>query len=291
MKLKHLLSALILFSTQAFAQTAVDELWERLNADFESKAYFFNAAINNERNEVMSSFIPRIFGDAADNNARPLTPWQLDKLPDASFLNKIPFKLVMAGRERLLKMGKITNNPIVAVVDFSLHSQLRRLFIFDVQKGEVLINFWVSHATASDKDDDGFAETFSNLAGSKMSSLGFMTTDVTYVGRWGYSMRMKGLDPKLNSKVFPRAVVIHGLGGLGAHDAAWDNIATSEGCLMISTNESGRFWGMEDKSMLELVIKTLTGGALIFTYSEEKDEQGKELILQSSWINESDMSL
>jgi hypothetical protein len=86
-----------------------------------------------------------------------------------------------------------------------------------------------------------------------------------------------------------RAVVIHGFGGLGPLQAAYGSLSTSEGCFMFSANESGRFWGMEDKPMLELVIKTLKTGAMIFTYTDEVDAAGKPIILKSQWLKATDI--
>lgn len=282
---------LLLLSAAAMAQQSYDDLWDKLNSDFESKPYFFNSSINDERDSVMSAFIPKLFGEEyATNNAHPLTPTQLQRLPDGRFLEKTPFILAMKGRERLLAAGKIKNHPLLAVADFSQSSRNRRFYLMDIQKGEVLINTWTSHGITSDKDRDGYAETFSNISGSRMSSVGFMSSDITYNGSYGYSLRLKGHDPKLNSNVFSRAVVVHGFGGLGAQDASWGNVPTSEGCLMFSLNESGRFWGLgQDRPMYELIINTLKKGALIFTYTDIEDTDGTELIFKSSWIKKSDI--
>lgn len=281
--MKNLLFILFVSVTSAFASPdGVDDLYRRIKDDFESRPEFFNSSINNFRDGVISPFIHEMFRDDARNNAIPLTPIQLSKLPDAYFLEKKPFYLAMAGRERLLKAGKIKNHPILAVVDFSRHGRNRRMFIMDIQKGEVLINTYTSHAYATDSDRDGYADTFSNVSGSEKTSVGFMSSDVTYYGNYGYSMRMRGLDPKLNSNVLARAVVVHGYGGMDAQQASWGNVSASQGCLMFSTNESGRFWGLEDKSMLQLVIEALKPGSLIFSYTEEDD------LKLSDWIKPTD---
>lgn len=230
----------------------------------------------------MSPFIQQMFKEDAINNARPLTQNQIKKLPEAYFLERKPFFLAMAGRERLIKAGKIKNHPILAVVDFSRNAKNRRLFVMDIERGEVLINTYTSHAYASDKNADGFPETFSNISGSEKTSVGFMSSDVTYYGNYGYSLRLRGHDPKLNSNVLSRAVVVHGFGGMDVQQASSGYVSTSQGCLMLSTNESGRFWGMEDKSMLQIVIEILKPGSLIFNYTDEDD------LKLSDWIKESD---
>lgn len=264
----------------------IDELYTRLKQDFESKPHFLNENINEQRNGVMSSFVREIY-DEDYNNARPLSTNQIKNLPGARMLDKKVFTLAMKGRERLLKAGKIKDFPILVVADFSKNSRLRRLYVMNVHTGEVIINTWVSHASNSDEDRDGYPETFSNVSGSNLSSLGFTVTDTTtYVGQWGYSLRIRGLDPKLNSNVYSRAVVFHGWNTMGAHEASWGKSATSMGCLMTSTMESGRFWGLSDRPLNELVINTIKGGALVFTYSDVDEEN---LIFQSGWINRSDL--
>lgn len=263
--MKILLFILFVTITHGFAAVdTVEDLYQRLKDDFESKPHFFNSSINDFRPE-------------------PLTLNQIAKLPDAEFLDKKPFFLAMAGRERLIKAGKIKNHRILAVVDFSRHSNNRRIFIMDILNGEVLVNTYTSHAYYTDSDQDGYADSFSNVSGSEKTSVGFMSSDVSYYGNYGYSLRLKGHDPKLNSNVLARAVVVHGFGGMDVTQASWGKISTSQGCLMFSTNESGRFWGMEDKSMLQIVIGLLKPGSLIFNYTEQDD------LKLSEWIKSSDV--
>jgi hypothetical protein len=272
------------------ASDSIDDLWQKLKIDFESKPYFFNDSLNDQRSGVMGPFIHEVFGEYAMNNALPLSPKQLSRLPEAEFLEKVPFTLAMKGRERLLRAGKIQDHQLLAVADFSKSSRKRRFYIFNLSSQEVLINTWTSHAVKSDADLDGIPETFSNTSGSSQTSVGFMATDKTYHGGFGYSLRLKGLDAQLNSQVFSRAVVIHGLGGLDPHQASYGNISGSEGCLMISMNESGLFWGLEDRSMRDIVIDTLKKGALVFVYTDKPDKNGEELIFKSQWIKKSDLN-
>lgn len=291
MKITLLVLIFIITIGQAFAVGPVEGLWLKLKQDFNSKTYFFNSDMNEHRTGETSSFMEELFGEYSFNNGQPLSLTQLDNLPEGKFVGKIPFFLAMAGRERLIKAGKIKSDSLLAIADFSKKSRHRRFFILDVENGTVLINTWVSHATKSDADEDGYPELFSNVSGTGKSSAGFMTTGVTYTGAWGFSRRLIGLDPALNSNALPRAVVIHGFGGLGAHQASWGDVATSEGCLMFSKNESGLFWGMEDKSMVELVINTLKTGSLIFTYTDLVTAEEQPLIFKSTWIKKTDLTV
>lgn len=251
--------------TQAFASVdGVKDIYQKIKDDFESNRTFYNSSINELRET-------------------PLKQTQIAKLPETYFLDKKPFFLAMAGRDRLIKAGKIKNHSILAVTDFSRHSRHRRVFIMDVVKGKVLINTYTSHASNTDSNGDGYADSFSNVNGSEKSSLGFMGSDVSYYGIFGYSMRMRGLDPKLNSNVLARAVVVHGFGGMDVEQASWGQVATSLGCLMFSNNEPARYWGLEDKTMIEVVVDTLKRGSLIFNYVDTSE------IFQSEWIKLADV--
>ena len=289
MKITLLVLIFVLSAGPAFAVGPVEGMWLKLKQDFNSKTYFFNSDINENRTGVKSLFIDELFGEYAFNNAQPLSSAQLATLPEGRFVGLIPFTLAMAGRDRLIKAGKIKSNSLLAIADFSKNSRQRRFYILDVESGTVLINTWVSHATNSDEDEDGVPELFSNVSGSEKSSAGFMTTGVTYTGTYGFSRRLIGLDPALNSNTLARAVVMHGFGGLGAHQASLGNVATSQGCLMFSKNESGLFWGMEDKSMVELVINTMKTGSLIFTYTDLGKTEEQPLIFKSTWIKKTDL--
>jgi hypothetical protein len=173
-----LIFSLLLLSLQAVA--GIPELYNKINEDFHHKDHFKNKHINDFRDGVMSPFINALFGDEAVNNARPLPENALPKLmPEVELEYKI-FKLAMEGRSRLLKANKIKDHPILTIVDFSINSRGRRLYMMNLHTGEMLMNTWVAHAGGSDDNGDGFPETFSNVPGSNLSSLGFMKGNETY---------------------------------------------------------------------------------------------------------------
>jgi hypothetical protein len=92
------------------------------------------------------------------------------------------------------------------VVDFDLPSSAKRLWIVDMQSGDVVLNTYVSHGENS---GDKYATSFSNENGSHKSSLGTYKTLGTYTGHNGRSMKIRGLD-RTNSNAEKRMVVIHG---------------------------------------------------------------------------------
>ena len=95
----------------------------------------------------------------------------------------------------------------LAVIDYSLPSTTPRLWVFDLNQGELLFRELVAHGRAS---GDKFSRQFSNTPGSHQSSIGLFRTLHAYDGRNGYSLRMQGLEPQFNHRALDRAIVIHG---------------------------------------------------------------------------------
>lgn len=95
----------------------------------------------------------------------------------------------------------------LGVIDYSLPSTEPRLWVFDLARKALLYQELVAHGRGSGQDQ---ATRFSNTEGSHMSSLGAFQTQETYVGRNGYSLRLRGLEPGINDQARERAIVIHG---------------------------------------------------------------------------------
>ncbi len=140
-----------------------------------------------------------------------------------------------------------SNKNFVSIVDFSAHSSLARLFIIDMNTGAVLA-LHVAHGRGSDTNNDGYAEQFSNISGSKMSSLGYYATAETYQGSHGLSLRIDGLS-STNSNVRARAIVIHGSDYVSDADVT---AGRSWGCFAIPMNDRDR------------VVGLLKGGSLLY---------------------------
>ncbi len=113
----------------------------------------------------------------------------------------------ISGHQKLVSINKIPSNKPLTVIDFSLPSSEKRMWIINVESGEILHYGYVSHGRNS---GDLMAERFSNVNSSYMSSLGFYLTAETYHGKHGYSLRLDGLEKGFNDKARERAIVIHG---------------------------------------------------------------------------------
>jgi hypothetical protein len=148
----------------------------------------------------------------------------------------------------------------------------------------VLFQTWVHHGRKSDIDRDRFPERFSNVNGSNQSSVGFLlASDLPYFGRWGYSLRMHGIDGALNSMVHVRAMVLHPWPTIHPREIAKldSDKQSSLGCLSLPYYESGKFYGKDDAPLSKLIIDTIKKRSVIFVSSPQVDLEKKSLYLRS----------
>jgi hypothetical protein len=166
---------------------------------------------------------------------------------------------VLALAMRAYHCGRDTGhfeNPSLAVVDYSLPSSKPRLWVVDPRTGRVLFEERVAHGRNSGLDR---AVAFSNVEGSKQSSLGLYRTDETYVGRHGYSLRLSGLEEGWNDRARERAIVIHGADYVG------EEFLRGHGRL-------GRSWGcpaVRPEVSRALIDRIKDGGAVFVYYPDE----------------------
>lgn len=112
----------------------------------------------------------------------------------------------MKGYYKLLDQG-LVEKEILTIIDFSLSSTKKRMWVLDMKNNEVLIHSVVSHGKNTGEE---FATKFSNTLNSLQSSLGFYVTGETYMGGNGYSLFIDGMEKEFNSRARERYVVIHG---------------------------------------------------------------------------------
>jgi len=162
------------------------------------------------------------------------------------------------------KQGVLDGFHRLAVIDYSLPSTTPRLWVFDVDRGRLLFQELVAHGRNTGEQ---LAAKFSNVEGSKMSSLGLFQATETYNGSNGYSLRLRGLDAGFNDNALSRAIVMHG--------APYVSEAIAE-----RLGRLGRSWGCPAvrKEVARVMIDTLKGGALLFAYYPDK-----------KWLKESPM--
>ena len=82
------------------------------------------------------------------------------------------------------------DKPLLTVIDYSLPSSSRRLWVLDMERRRVLMNELVAHGKNS---GDELAMSFSNVLGSRKSSLGLFRTTETYRGQRVQRFMYRGL--------------------------------------------------------------------------------------------------
>lgn len=107
----------------------------------------------------------------------------------------------------LLKEKGLISRNILTIIDFSMSSNSKRLWVIDLTANKILYNSLVAHGRNTGNE---FASSFSNRAESYKSSLGFYATGEIYRGKHGESLKLDGLEKGINSNARERAVVIHG---------------------------------------------------------------------------------
>ena len=96
---------------------------------------------------------------------------------------------------------------ILTIVDFSLPSTEKRMFVLDLDKKTILLQSYVAHGKNT---GDLYAKSFSNKSNSNKSSVGLFLTEGSYNGRNGYSLRLNGLEKGVNDNAKKRNIVVHG---------------------------------------------------------------------------------
>lgn len=140
----------------------------------------------------------------------------------------------------------------LTIIDYSLPSTERRLWVVDVDRGAVLFEELVAHGEGS---GDNYPVAFSNTPGSHQSSLGLFRTEQTYWGRHGRSLRLSGLEWGVNDRAEERAIVMHG---------AW---YVSE-AFIAEHGRLGRSWGCPALpfGVHDAVIDRIKDGTAVFVY-------------------------
>lgn len=106
-----------------------------------------------------------------------------------------------------LKERGFFRKDFLTIIDFSLSSRVKRMWIIDMAQNKIVFNSLVAHGKNSGED---YANQFSNKNESNKSSLGFYATGEVYQGKHGLSLKLDGLEKGVNDNARQRAIVIHG---------------------------------------------------------------------------------
>ncbi len=172
--------------------------------------------------------------------------------------------MAIEGYRLLKEQGKVSRDGVLTVIDFNRPSVDERLFVIDVNRGQLLYSALVAHGSGS---GENYADSFSNVPGSRQSSLGFYTTGETYDGKNGYSLKLQGMERGINDNAESRSIVIH-----GANYVSYDfikrygRLGRSEGCPALSFD------------CFQQVIDLIKGGSCLFIYHDGQEYAAKSTL-------------
>ncbi|HWR33105.1 MAG TPA: murein L,D-transpeptidase catalytic domain family protein [Chitinophagaceae bacterium] len=167
-------------------------------------------------------------------------------------LSQQAYEFAKKGLGILVEEGKLLNDSIISIIDFSQPSNKKRLFVLDLKNYKILFNTLVAHGRNTGRE---WASYFSNQGSSNMSSPGFYVTRETYEGRNGYSLKLEGLESGINDNAYSRGIVVHGAGYVSQDFVnAQGYIGRSQGCPAVPVQAS------------KSIINTIKDGTCLFIY-------------------------
>src|SRR5437016_9709441 len=193
-----------------------------------------------------SSVLPSLVMPATRDPLAPLSPQALAPSVPAGIDPQL-----FARAKAALDSHQVWPRDTIGIVDFSQPSSEPRFHVVDLASGNVE-SHRVCHGRGSDPAQTGYVERFSNDFGSYATSSGAYVTGDYYDGKYGLSLRVRGLDWS-NNNAEARAIVIHN---------AWyaeddmvplhGKLGRSEGCFAMSRQNQYE------------VMRRLAGGRMIY---------------------------
>ena len=197
--------------------------------------------------------LPFVSAQAATQNFTVLK----QKLARQTNLSQSAINMAFSGYNWALKQHKVRNKNILTIVDFSLASYKKRLYVIDLNSGKVLMSLFVSHGKNSGENKP-YATRFSNQPNSLESSLGVYVTRNSYYGKFKYALRLSGLESS-NNKALSRAIVVHSAN----YAAPWfikryGYAGNSYGCFAVDPSQNAR------------LINYIRNGSVLYAYAASK---------------------
>ena len=195
--------------------------------------------------------------------------YKMFSMNNATMPSLVSFTNGITGYNKLVAEGKI-ENEILTIVDFTLPSTEKRMWILDMKDHKVLFNSLVAHGKNKGLD---MATDFSNTESSFQSSLGFYVTAETYYGKNGLSLFIDGQEEGFNSNARQRYVVVHGADyATPAFMKKNGRLGRSLGCPAVPTEISKE------------VINTIKGKSALFIYHTNEEYAKKSTYLNPATV-------
>ena len=159
---------------------------------------------------------------------------------------------------------KDMNTDLCILIDYSIHSGKKRMFVYNFKKDSVILSGMVSHGCGDNPwgiDGTKTSPTFSNTPESHESSLGKYKIGNRGYSSWGINVNYKlhGLESS-NSKAYERIIVLH----------SWDMVSHDE-CYPNGTPEGWGCPAVSNQFMKELdvLLKSVKKPVLLWGYNEQ----------------------
>jgi hypothetical protein len=156
---------------------------------------------------------------------------------------------------RRVQASGLLHNRLLTIIDYSLPSSRRRLWVIDPARLRVLFHEFVAHGrgSATESEPDR-AVRFGNEPESRRSSIGTFVTGGTYTGRHGQSLELIGLDAGVNDHAAERRIVMH--------PAAYVSAAYRA----LKGGRVGRSWGCPalDPAVASAIIDRIQDGSVVY---------------------------
>jgi hypothetical protein len=185
------------------------------------------------------------------------TEWGVNEYEDSSLI-EVPYLLdtaiihqKMAAMKLYLSKNSAFNQQTLILINMRIPSGRKRLFVCDLENSTIPYQALVAHGSGSETERSD-SLIFSNIPNSYMTSLGKYRIGKSYVGAFGKSYLLHGLDPS-NSKAQERAIVLHRLDCVPDEEQI-DPICLSLGCPMVSNQFFNTLDGIIQKSPKPLLL-------------------------------------
>jgi len=126
------------------------------------------------------------------------------------------------------------NKDFYFLVDYGIHSGLKRGFLINIKNNNIEKSFLVAHGGGLG-EKDGLPEGFSNNVGSNASSLGYAVINGRGYSNWGVKIKywLEGIENS-NLNLKKRVVVLHSWEGIPDDNVFPNSIVQSQGCPTVS---------------------------------------------------------
>jgi hypothetical protein len=154
--------------------------------------------------------------------------------------------------------GDVHNPNVLTVIDYTLPSTQKRLWVLDLKNNTVLTTALVAHGHNSGYI---YARHFSNSFKSHETSLGVYETALhPFYGHHGRSLKVHGLEPGINSNAYARAIEIHPAGYVTQSDITkYGRIGRTYGCFGLNPH------------IAERIVNETKGGSVLFAYANPEN--------------------